>query len=147
MPAKQDTNSCNNNGQVEPVEANNQAVYSAASSSAVVPPSFTGTVPISSYGTSVKGAKGAPSGAGSIAGPHVTCSPTSSIWMSLGRTPNSSASPDARSCLLQKHFSSSTIIHRSIGIYHGSGSLKTRYPPQRKWSLNFRLKFRAWRQI
>ena len=48
--------------------------------------------------------------------PHVTCSPTSSIWMSLGGTPYSRASPDARSYLHQKCFSSSTIIRHAIGI-------------------------------
>ena len=57
-----------------------------------------GAAPISSYGASPKGTKGGPSGTGSIAGPHITCSPTSSIWTSLGGTPNSRASPDARSC-------------------------------------------------
>ena len=68
-----------NNGQVEPVEADDEAVSSAASPSTAAPPSSTGTAPVSSYGTSPKGAKGGPSGAGSIAGPLVTHSPTSSI--------------------------------------------------------------------
>ena len=58
----------------------------------------TGTAPISSYGTPPRGAKGGPSSASSIASPHVTRSPTSSIWTSLGRTPNSRALPDAKSC-------------------------------------------------
>ena len=64
MPAKQDTNHPNNNGHIKPVEADNEAVYSVASSSAVVPPSCTRIAPISSYGAFPKGTKGRPSGAG-----------------------------------------------------------------------------------
>ena len=124
MPTRQDTNPHNNNGQVKPVEADNKAVFSMASLSAVAPPSCTGMVPVSSYSTSIKGTKGCPSSAGSIAGPHVTHSPTSSIWTSLGRMPNSRALLDARSCRHQKRFSSLTIIHHSICIFHSSGSLK-----------------------
>ena len=136
MPTKQDTNP-HNNGQVAPLEANNEAVYSTASSSAMAPPSCTGAALVSSYSTFAKGAKGCPSGAGSIASRHVTRSLTSSIWTSLGRTPNSSASLDARSCPSQKCFSSSTIICNGIGSHHSSGSLKTLYPPWWKQSLDF----------
>ena len=119
------TPTTHNNSQVKPVEADNKAVSSAASSSAAAPPFCTSAVPVSSYIVSPKGAKGGPSGTGSIIGPHIISSPTSYIWMSLGGTPNSRASLDARSCPRQKHFSSSTIIHRGIGIYHSLGSLKT----------------------
>ena len=87
MPAKQNTNPCNNYGQIKPIEANNKAVYSVASSSTVVPPSYTSVAPISSYSASTNGTKGGPSGAGSIASPHFTHLPTSSIWTSLGGTP------------------------------------------------------------
>ena len=73
------TPTTHNNGQVEPVEANDKAVSSMVSSSTVVPPSSATTAPVSSYSASPKGAKGGPSGAGSIAGPHITCLPTSSI--------------------------------------------------------------------
>ena len=114
-----------NNGQVKPVEADDKTVSSVVSSSTVAPPSCTGTAPVSSYSASPKGAKGGPSGAGSIISPHITRLPTSSIWMSLGRTPNSRASLDSRSCPCQKHFSSSTIIHHGISIDHSLGSLKT----------------------
>ena len=124
IPTKQDTNPCNN-GQVKPVEADDEAVFSAASSSAVTPPSCTSVAPISSYHASHRGAKGVPSGASSIARPHVTCSPTSSIWTSLGGMSNSSTLLDARSCPHQKNFSFSTIICHGIGIYHSSGTLKT----------------------
>ena len=89
------------------------------------------------YGTSVKGAKGGPSGTGSITGPHITRLPTSSIWMSSGGMPNSSTLLDSRSCPSQKRSSSSPIIHCSIGSYHSLGSLKTLYPPWRKWSQDF----------
>ena len=60
-------------------------------------------------------------------------SPTapSSIWMSRGGTPNSSALLDSRSCLSQKHSSSLSIIHCGIGSYCSSGSQKTLYPPGR----------------
>ena len=106
-----------NNSQVEPVEADNEAVSSTASSSAVAPPSSTVVAPVSSYGASPKGAKGGPFGAGSIAGP--------SIWISSGGMPNSRALPDARSCLHQKCSSSLTVICCGISINHSSGSLKT----------------------
>ena len=139
MPTKQDTNSRNNNIQVKPVQANDKAVYTVALSSAVAPSSYAGMAPLSSYSTSIKGAKGGPSGASSIAGPHITCSPTSSIWTSLGRMPNSSTLLDARSCPSQKYYSSSPIICCGIGSYHSSGSLKTQYPPWWKWSLDFSL--------
>ena len=114
-----------NNGQVEPVEADDDAVSSAASSSAAAPPSSTTAAPVSSYSASPKGTKGGPSGAGSIAGPHDTRLPTSSICTLSGRTPYSRASPDARSWPSQNCFSSSTIICCSIGINCSSGSLKT----------------------
>ena len=96
-----------------------------ASSSAMAPPSSASMAPVSSYSASPKGAKGGPSGASSIASPHVTHSPTSSIWTSLGRMPNSRASLDTRSCLHQNYLSSSTIICHGIGIYRSLGSLKT----------------------
>ena len=42
------TPTTHNNGQVEPVEADDEAVSSAASSSTAAPPSSTGAVPVSS---------------------------------------------------------------------------------------------------
>ena len=137
MPTKQDTKP-HNNGQVEPVEADDKAVYSVALSSTVAPPSCASAVPVSSYDASVKGTKGGPSGASSITGPHVTRLPISSIWTSSGGTPNSSALPDARYCPHQKCFSSSTIICHSIGSYCSSDSLRTLYLLLRKCSLDFR---------
>ena len=109
-------------------------VYATALSFAVAPSSCTGVVPPSSFGTSVKGAKGDPSGTGSITSPHVTCSPTSSIWTSSNGMPNSSALLDSRSCPSQKHSSYLPIIHCGIGSYRSLGSLKTLYPPWQKWS-------------
>ena len=44
---------------------------------------------------------------------------------SLGGMPNSRASLAARSCLCQKHFSSSTVIYHGISVYPSSDSLKT----------------------
>ena len=136
-----------NNSQVKPVEADDEAVYSVASSSTAAPPSCAGMAPVSSYGASVKGAKGGPSSAGSITGPHIARSPTSSIWTSSGGTPNSSALLDARSCPRQKCFSSSNVIHCGISSYHSLGSLKTLYPPWRKQSLDFHSESQARRQI
>ena len=107
-------------------------------SSAMAPSSCASMVPLSSYPTFIKGAKGGPSGAGSIAGPHVTRLPTSYIWTSLGGMPKSSTSPDSRSCPSQKHFSCSPDIHYGIGSYCSSGSLKTLYPPWWKQSQDFR---------
>ena len=147
MPAKQDTNPRNNKGQVKTVEVNKKAVYSMASLSAVATPSCTGVAPISSYSTSPKGTKGGPSRPGSIAGPHITRSPTSFIRTSLGGTPNSSASLDARSCLSQKRFSSSSVIHCGIGSYHSLGSLNNLYLPWWKWSLNFHSESQACQRI
>ena len=85
-PSNKTPTTCNN-GQVEPVEADNKAASSVALSSAVAPPPCTGRAPVTSYSAFPKGTKGSPFGAGSIASPHVTCSPTSSIWTSLGGTP------------------------------------------------------------
>ena len=67
-PNKTPTNR-NNNGQVYPVEADDKAVSSVASSSVVAPPSCIGAAPISSYSASPRGTKGGPSSTGSIAGP------------------------------------------------------------------------------
>ena len=88
-----------------------------ASSSAMAPPSSTGAAPVSSYGASPKGAKGSPSGAGSIASPHITRSPTSSIWTSLGRMPNSRALPDARSCLHARNASPSQLSFAVASVF------------------------------
>ena len=77
QPSK--TPTTHNNGQIKPVEADDKAVSSTALSSTVAPPFSASTALVSSYGTSPKGAKGGLSSTGSIAGPHVTRSPTSSI--------------------------------------------------------------------
>ena len=61
MPTKLDTNPHNNNGQVEPVEANNKALYTTVLLSAMAPSSCTSAAPLSSFGASIKGAKGRPS--------------------------------------------------------------------------------------
>ena len=98
---------------------------------------------------SIKGTKGGPSCTSTGSGPHVTCCPTSSIWMSGGGTPYSSASLDSRSCPSQKH---SSFFHLSsccsIGSYCSLGSQKTLYPPWQKWSLDFHLASQsAWQWI
>ena len=130
MPAKQNTNPHNNNGQVEPVWANDKVVYATALSSTMAPSSCTGVAPLSSYSTSIKGAKGGPSGTGSIASPHITHLPTSFIWTSLGRIPNSSTLldcqilPKPEVLLLLRPSSAVALV-----VTSSSGSLKTQYPP------------------
>ena len=91
-----------------------EVAYTMASSPAMAPFSCTSMVPLSFYGASTRDAKGRPSCTSTSSGPHDTHCPTSSIWMSGGGTPNSSASLDSRSYPSQKRSSSSSTAESAV---------------------------------
>ena len=114
----------------------------------MAPSSCTSLVPIffTTIGAFVKGTKGGPSYISIGSGPHLTCWPTSSIWVSVDGTPYSSTSLDSRSCPSHKRCSLS-IIRCGIGSYQSLCNWKTLYPPLWKWSQDFCLVSRVFQCI